>query len=181
MRELFSSFPHPARAGSLFLGLLFMLVASAPAVPLALVISTGAGGWTVTIPAAPSPVPAAGRDFTTTTYTSAANQTVLRVNAPFTGGMTGWRVTVSRTYTATWGANLQLWIQRTNNGTPAGNLVGPLNVYQQITNVPTELFRCNTQTAVRTIRCQLQIRGVSAPNLVTPSDVTSVTYTVTEF
>jgi hypothetical protein len=146
-----------------------------------MVISTGAAGWTVTIPAVPSPVAAAGLNFTTTTYTSAANQTTIRVNAPFTGGLTGWIVYVSRTYTATWGPNLQLWIQRTNGGTPAGNLVGPLNVYQQVTNVATEFFRCNTQTAVRTIRCQLQIRNVSAPNLVTPSDLTTITYTVTEF
>jgi len=169
----------PVRAAGVALALL--LAAPGSSFPLQIVISTGAGGWTITIPAAPSPVPAAGRNFTTTTYTSAANQTVLRVNAPFTGGLKGWIVYVHRTYTATWGPNLHLSIQRTNAGTPTGNLVGPLNVYQQITNVDTELFRCNTQTAVRNIRCQLQITGVSAPLLTTPNDLTSVTYTVTEF
>jgi hypothetical protein len=157
-----------------------MLFALEPAFPIALVISTGGAGWTVTIPASPSPVTAAGLDFTTTMYTSAANQTVLRVNAPFTTGLTGWIMYVRRTYTSTWGANLQLWIRRTNAGT-GGTLVGPLNVYQQVTDVDAEFFRCNTQTAIRNIRCQLQIRSVSAPNLVTPSDATSVIYTVTEF
>ena len=161
--------------------LLLMLIAPAAAFSLQIVISTGAGGWTTTIPAAPSPVPSAGRDFTTTTYTSATNKTVLRVNSPFTAGLTGWIVYVSRTYTATWGPNLHLWIRRTSNGAPAGHLVGPLNVYQEITNVNTEFFRCNTQTQITTIRCQLQITGVSAPVLTTPSDLTSVTYTVTEF
>jgi hypothetical protein len=171
---------HTRSAGALIVMLLLVLAAR-PASALQILISTGAAGWTVTIPAVPSPVAAAGRDFTTTTYTSATNQTVLRVNSPFTAGLTGWIVYVRRTYTPTWSANLHLWIRRTSAGAPAGRLVGPLNVYQEITNVDTEFFRCNTQTQVTTIRCQLQITGVSAPVLATPSDLTSVTYTVTEF
>jgi hypothetical protein len=169
------------RSACSLLALILCVVAAPPSRALQIVISTGAAGWTVTIPPAPSPVPAAGKDFTTTTYASATNKTVLRVNSPFTAGLTGWIVYVRRTYTATWGPNLHLWIRRTSNGTPAGHLTGPLNVYQEITNVDTELFRCTTQTQVTTIRCQLQITGVSAPVLATPSDLTSVTYTVTEY
>jgi hypothetical protein len=181
MRTIIGFFGVEARAAGALVALLLLVLSTPPASPIAIVISTGAAGWTVTIPAAPSPVPAAGRDFTTTTYTSATNKTVLRVNSPFTGGMTGWIVYVRRTYTATWGANLHLWIRRTSNGTPAGHLVGPLNVYQEIKNVDAEFFRCTTQTQVTTIRCQLQITGVSAPVLATPNDLTSVTYTVTEY
>jgi hypothetical protein len=181
MRTMTAFLVKPKRAAVWLVALPLLLLAAQSSRALQIVISTGAAGWTVTIPAAPSPVPAAGRDFTTTTYPSATNQTVLRVNSPFTGGLTGWIVYVRRTYTATWGPNLHLWIRRTSNGVPAGRLVGPLNVYQEITNVNTELFRCNTQTQVTTIRCQLQITGVSAPVLATPNDLTSVTYTVTEF
>jgi hypothetical protein len=177
MREPFAFPAARARASGLILAPLLMLLALAPAAAISIVISTGSGGWTVNVPPANLPT-VAGSDISVTTYTSGTNQTILRVNSPFTSGFTGWRVDVSRIVT-TWNAGLHLFIRRTNNGTPGGRLVGPLNVYQEVTATPTEFFRCNSRTQITNIRCQLQLQGVSA--VVGRSNSASIVYTVTEF
>ena len=161
--------------------MILALLPLAQSMPIAIVISTGSGGWTVSATGKPT---VAGNNFSTTTYTSATNQTVLRVNRNPGGWMTGgkgWIVYVHKNDTATWNGNLQLWIRRTNNPAP-GLSGGPgLNVYTQLTSTDQEFFRCTSQTQVTNIRCQLEIRGASANVLVQPSDVTSVVYTVTEY
>ncbi len=164
------------------ISLVLLFVPILPAAPIQILITTGGTGWTVSTTGDPT---IAGMDFSTATYTSGTGQTVLRINelpGGWMGGGTGWIVYVRKTDTS-WNSNLGLWIRRTNGGQPAGNLSGGpgLNVYMQVTNTDQELFRCVTQTEVRNIRCQLEIRGVSARYLITPSNVTSVIYTVTEY
>jgi hypothetical protein len=151
------------------------------AVPIQLSIQKG-GAWTAT---ATSPT-VAGTDYSTTMYTSAVDQTTLEITrnpGGWMSGGTGWIVTVHKIDT-TWNANLELWIQRTSDGTPTGNLSGGpgLNVYLHVlTATDQEFFRCASQTAVKNIDCQLEIRNVSVMTVATPSNLTTVVYTVTEY
>lgn len=163
------------RAESVF-SLLFFLVFSEPVASIQLLISSG-GDWTVAVPAVPSPVAAAGNDLSVSVYTSPSNQTILSIAAPFT--MTGWIVYVRRDDTS-WNPDVEVWIQRTSTGTPGGSLSGG-SIYQMITDIDTELFRCGSQTAVSDIQCQLEIRGVSVSNVLTPINLTDILYTVVEY
>ncbi len=163
-------------AAGCILAALFLTLAAVPAVPINLNLTTG--DWTVTVPPADLPtVP--GTDISVSTFTSAANQVVFDIRRNpggwMTGG-TGWIVTVHRGAPETWHANLHLFIRRTSAD---ANLVGPLNVYQEVTGTDQEMYRCNTQTAVQNIAHQLEIRGVSA--VIGQVNSTTVYYTVTEF
>jgi hypothetical protein len=125
--------------------------------------------WTVTVVYGAL----AGNDLTST-YTSAANETVMRIDNP----TTQWRVDVHRTDT-TWHANLTLSIMRTSNGTPAGHLTGG-TLYQAIGTTDAEFFRCDGAFNVRAIRCRFQLTGVGAA-IGARNFLTVVTYTVVEF
>jgi uncharacterized membrane protein len=115
----------------------------------------------------------AGNDLTST-YTSAANEAVLRIRFP----AARWRVTVRRTDT-TWHANLQLSVMRTSTGLPAGNLIGG-DAYQLVGTSDALFFYCASATAVRQIRCRFQLTGVGAA-IGAQNFLTTVTYTVTEY
>ncbi len=171
---------QPARAAGLLIAALLLVLATAPALPIVLAIKTG-GDWTLNVPPADLPtVP--GRDMSVTTYTSPNPQTTLEVNknpGGWMAGGTGWRVTVHRGAPESWHSNLHLYIQRTSAGNPGGNLIGNLNVYQEVTGTDTLFFSCASQTAVGSIDCQFQITGVSV--VVGMTNSTTVIYTVTEY
>jgi hypothetical protein len=128
--------------------------------------------WTVTVVYGAL----AGNDLTST-YTSAANEAVLRIRFATIGAM--WRVTVKRADT-TWHANLHLSVMRTSVGNPPGYLVGG-TVYQEVTTTDEAFFWVETPIdLVRAIRCRFQLTGVGAA-IGARNFLTTVTYTVTEY
>jgi hypothetical protein len=108
------------------------------------------------------------------TYTSAANEAVLRIRF----AAARWRVTVKRADT-TWHGNLHLSVMRTSNGNPPGHLIGG-TVYQEVTTSDTDFFWVATAVDVRAIRCRFQLTGVGAA-IGARNFLTTVTYTVTEY
>jgi hypothetical protein len=149
--------------------ILLTLVLAEPVHAITIQFTNADPDWTVTVVYG-----ALAGDDLTGTYTSAANEAVLRIRfaaAP-------WRVTVHRTDT-TWHANLTLSVMRTSGGLPAGNLVGG-DVYQAVTTTDTDFFWTTTAVDVRQIRCRFQLTGVGAA-IGARNFLTTVTYTVTEY
>lgn len=149
--------------------ILLTLALAGPLHAITITLTNADPDWTVTVVYGVL----AGDDLTGT-YTSAANEAVMRIDAP----AAQWRVDVRRTDT-TWHGNLTLYVMRTSNGNPNGHLSGG-TVYQPVGTTDAEFFQCDSATAVRNIRCRFQLTGVGAA-IGAANFLTVVTYTVVEF
>lgn len=167
----------PKRPIGLLLAVSFLSLQAGPAAALQLLLISGEEGWTVDVPALPSPVASAGEDLAQSAYESPANQTVLSVLEPFTPSLSGWIVYVRRINNGLSG-NVRLRIRRTN--APSPDLSGGLG-YLEISDTDTEFFRCSSQSAVSDIRCQLEISGASAPFLTASGNDAEIRYTLVEY
>jgi hypothetical protein len=167
----------PKRRPGLILAVSILAFQALPAAALSLVISSGGEGWTVNVPALPSPVAAAGEDLAQSTYESPADQTVLSVLAPFTPSMSGWILYVRRIDNGLNGG-IRLRIRRTNS--PSPDLAGGLG-YVEISGTDTEFFRCASQSAVADMRCQLELSGASAPLLAAAGNDADLRFTLVEY
>lgn len=142
-----------------------------------IVITSGGAGWTVVVPATPSPVAAAGEDLAQSVYESPADQTVLSVLDAFTPSLSGWIVYVRR-IDAGLSGNISLRIRRTN--TPNPDLSGGLG-YLEVTGTDTEFFRCSSQSAVADLHCQLELAGASVRFLAVSDNDAEIRYTLVEY
>ena len=128
---------------------------------------TVTGSWSQTIGSA-SLSAAAGSDLVGT-YTSAADQVLLDLSDP------RWRVSVQRV-DAFWHSNLNLYVQRTSNGsTPNGTISGG-TAYQSVTTSAQSFFTGTKNFS--NIAVQIQLSGVSLQ--VPPATYTTgLTFTIT--
>jgi hypothetical protein len=167
----------PKRPLGLILAVSILSFQARPAAALTIVFSSGGEGWTVNVPALPSPVAAAGEDLAQPTYESPADQTVLSVLAPFTPSLSGWIIYVRRIDNGL-NAGIRLRIRRTNS--PSPDLAGGLG-YVEITGADTEFFRCSSQSAVADMRCQLELSGASVPLLSAAGNDADIRFTLVEY
>lgn len=131
---------------------------------------TVTGSWSQTINSS-NLTGGAGTDLTSA-YTSAGNQVLLSISN--TVGTHNWNVTVRRV-DAVWNSNLNLYVQRTSDGTAsAGNVSGGTS-YQLVTT-SDQLFFTGHNNA-NNFAVQIQLNGVSLQ--VPPASYTT-TLTFTE-
>lgn len=115
-------------------------------------------GWSATIPA--STITEAGLNFTTTTVTSAASQSLMDVNA---GKNLIYIIYVQKT-DISWDSNLAIWLRRSGNGSGSnGSTIRNGSTFQQITNSPTYFFDLTMGVGKNytNIPIQYQISGLS--------------------
>ena len=131
-------------------------------------ISISATGiWSETIG---SPPPAAGNDLPNTRE-SATN--AISINITSTSG--NWSLTVEK-IDSKWHNNLHLYVKRTSDGTPSGNISGGSS-YQEVENTAQPFFNGNGDKS--NVSVQLELTGIS---IQVPPDTytTTVRYTVSD-